>query len=89
MAGFLGHACVEHDLEQQIAEFAAQVSHIIASDGVSYLVGFFDGVRRDRPEILRDIPFAAALRIAEAGHDAKEAVEFVGHVRMIIYIMLN
>ena len=44
----------------------------------------------DRRERLRAIPFAAALGIAQAGHDARGGGRAgFGHLRMIIYIMLN
>ena len=56
MAGFLGHARMEHDLEQQIAEFVAQVCHVVALDRVGDFVGFLDRVRRDGREVLRDDP---------------------------------
>jgi len=74
MAGLLGHACMEHDLEQQIAKLAEEIRHIVALDRIGDFVGFLDRVRRDGVESLRDIPFAAVLRAAEAGHDAEEAV---------------
>ena len=74
MAGFLRHARVEYDLEQQIAELAVQLVHVSARDSVGDLVRFLDRVRCDRFERLRDIPVAAALRVAEAGHDREEAV---------------
>src|SRR5690606_1776574 len=89
MAGFLGHARMEHDLQQQIAEFAAQFRHVVARNRVGDFVGFLDRIGRDRRESLRDVPFASVLRITEAGHDREEAVELFGHLEMIIYIMLN
>lgn len=60
----LGHAGVEHDLEQQVAELALEVGEIAALDGVGDLVGFLDGVGRDRREGLGDIPRAAVVRRA-------------------------
>ena len=65
---------VEHDLEQQVAQFATQVSHVIARYGVGDFVGFLDRVGRDGGEILRAIPFASRNGVAEAGHDAEQAV---------------
>ncbi len=75
MTGFFSHARVEHDLEQQIAKFSAQFVHVVAIDRVGDLIGFFDRVRRDRAEILREIPIAAVRRVAQAGHDPEEAVD--------------
>ncbi len=48
--GFLGHAGVEHDLEQQIAQFAGQRLHVVVGDGAGDFVSFLDGVRRDGRE---------------------------------------
>src|SRR5690606_41251518 len=56
MPALFGHARVEHDLEQQIAELVTQVGEVTALDGVGDFVGLFDGVRRDAVEILRDVP---------------------------------
>ena len=88
VASFLGHTSVEDDLEQQIAEFAAQVVDVVALDRVGDLVGFLDRVRRYGREILRASPLATG-GAAEAGHYREEAVELLGHLGMIIYIMLN
>ena len=43
----LGHAGVIHHLQQEIAEFVAEVVEIAARDGVGDLIGFLDGVGRD------------------------------------------
>ena len=37
--GLLGHAGMEHDLQQQVAEFVLQFVQIAALDGVDDLVG--------------------------------------------------
>ena len=39
---FLGHAGVEDDLEQEIAQFFLEIGEIVARDGVGDLVGFLD-----------------------------------------------
>ena len=75
MAGFVSHLRVEHDLELEIAEFVGERVHIVASDGVSDLIGFFDRIRGDGREALRAIPFAAAHRIAEAAHDGDQTLK--------------
>ena len=62
----LGHAGVEHDLQEQVAEFVAQIVEIAARDRVGDLVGFLDGVRRDRREILLQVPRAAGARACAA-----------------------
>ena len=38
---------MEHHLQQEIAEFVAQIAEIAARDGVGDLIGFLDGVGRD------------------------------------------
>jgi len=74
---FFGNARLEHHLEQQVAKLVPDVADIAARHGVGNFVGFLDGVRHDRFEPLRTIPFASTDRIAEAGHDAEEAVELL------------
>ena len=44
-AVLLGHAGVEDDLEQEIAELVAQVGEVAARDRVGDLVGFLDACR--------------------------------------------
>ena len=59
---FLGHAGVEDDLEQQIAQFVLEVGEIAARDGVGHLVGFLQRIGRDGAEVLLEVPGAAACR---------------------------
>ncbi len=47
---FLRHAGVKHHLQQEIAEFVAQIVEIAARDGVGDFIGFLDGVGRDRSQ---------------------------------------
>ena len=70
-----GHLRVEDDLQQQVAQFILQPVQVVAVDRVGDLVGLFDGVRGDCREILLQVPGAAVLRIAQAGHDRKQAVD--------------
>ena len=76
MPGFLGHLRMEHHLQQQVAEFVLQFVHVAAIDGIGDLVGFFDRVRRDRREILLQVPGTAAVRIAQLRHDAQQLADF-------------
>jgi hypothetical protein len=70
---FLGHARVEHHLEEQVAELLAQGVAVAALDGVGHLVGLLDRVGRDALEALGHVPRAAALRRSQAGHDLEQA----------------
>ena len=56
---FLGHARVEHDLEQQIAELVLQRRPVLVLDRARDLIGFLDRVGRDGREILLDVPRTA------------------------------
>jgi len=69
----LGHASVKHHLQQQIAEFVAEVVHIVLCDRFGHLIGFLDGVGRDCREGLFQIPWAARYRRAQPRHDLDEA----------------
>jgi len=74
-ADFLGHAGMKHDLQQEVAQFLPQGNKVGLLDGIGHLIGFFDGVGRDGGEGLLDVPGAAPLRIAQAGHDRDEALK--------------
>ena len=74
-AALLSHARMEHDLQQQVAQFLAQFRHGVTLDRVGDLVGFLDRVRRDAGEILRQIPFAAVFGIAQPRHDGEQAID--------------
>ena len=69
---FLGHAGMENHLEQQIAQFVLQIREIAALDGVHDLIGFLEGVGRNRREILLQIPGAAGSGRAQGRHDLQE-----------------
>ena len=62
----LRHAGVEHDLQQQIAQFFLEVGEIVARDRVGDLIGFLERVGRDGREILLQIPGAAGFRACAA-----------------------
>ena len=74
MSCLFGHARVEHDLQQQVAEFVAQPGEVAAIDRIGDFVGFLDRVRNDGLETLRAIPVASVLGMAQGGHDVEEAV---------------
>ncbi len=68
----LGHAGVKYHLQQEIAEFVLEIVEIIARDGVDHLIGFLDGVGRDRRKILLEVPRAAGHRRAQRRHDFEQ-----------------
>jgi hypothetical protein len=71
-AVLLRHPRVEHDLQQQIAEFVAEIVEIAAGDGVDDLIGLLDGILRDRRKILFEVPGAAGHRRAQRRHDLEQ-----------------
>ena len=73
---FLRHLCVVDDLQQQIAQFIAQAFHVADLDRIRDLVSFLDRVRGDAAKILRKVPRAAAVRVAQRRHDAQEFFNF-------------
>ncbi len=68
----LGHARVIDDLQQKVAQLVLEARHVLPLDGVGNLIGLLDGVGRNRPEILREIPRTARARRAQRGHDRKK-----------------
>ena len=79
---FLRHLRIEHHLEQQIAQLTAQVVKIFPLDSIEDLVGLLKGVRGDSGKGLLLIPRAAVFRVAQALHNAEQAVD-LGHVRIL------
>ena len=47
-----GHLCVEHHLQQEVAELVAQIDQVAARNRIGDLVGLFERVWRDGREIL-------------------------------------
>ena len=76
----LGHAGVEDDLQQKVAEFLAKVLGLAALDRVGDLVGFLDRIGGDRGEGLLDVPGTAGLRVAQRGHDLDQAMNVAGRL---------
>jgi len=74
----IGHARMEHDLQQQVAEFVLEVVEIATADRVRDLVGFLDGVGRDGREILLEVPRAAAAGRAQRRHDGDQSGNVAG-----------
>ena len=72
---FFRHAGMKHNLQQKIAEFVFKIREIAARNGVGDFIRFFQGVRRDRGKILRQIPRAAGFRPAQRGHDFEKATD--------------
>src|ERR1700761_7259086 len=75
---FLGHAGVEHDLQQEVAEFVAEIAEIIARDRVGDLIGLLDGVGRDARKILLEVPRAAGAGGAQLRHDVEQGLDIAG-----------
>ena len=69
----LGHARMECDLQQQIAQLVFQAIQIITSNGVGNLIGFLECIRGDRSKGLLEIPRTAAARRAECRHNLDQA----------------
>ena len=67
------HAGVKDDLQQQVAEFLAQIFGRSALNCVGHFVGLFDRERGDRGEGLLDVPGTAGDGIAQRRHDFDEA----------------
>src|SRR5262245_57348137 len=63
---------MEDDLQQQVAEFLAQVVEIAAADRVGDFVGFLDRVWCNGGEALLQVPRAARARRAQRRHDVDQ-----------------
>jgi hypothetical protein len=74
----LGHAGVEHDLQQQIAELILKRVKIALMGGLRHFIGLLDRMARDRFEVLFDVPRTAGHRMAKLRHDVDQAVEGCG-----------
>ena len=77
-SSLLSHACVEHDLEKQIAQLILELGHVAPLDGVGDFIGLFDGVGRYGREGLLEVPGAAALGCAQPGHDGEQLFDGAG-----------
>jgi len=61
---FFRHTGMEDDLKQKVAKLVLEISEIVPCNRVGNFIGFFQGVRRDRRKILRQIPRTAGFRCA-------------------------
>src|SRR6185312_14560653 len=77
------HAGVKDDLQQEVAEFLAQILRSAALDRVGHFVGLFDRERGDRGEGLLLIPGAATNGIAQRRHDLDQAADVAGRLRRV------
>jgi len=74
LAGDLG---MQHGLQQDVAEFIADLGRIAAADGICHLVGLFDDVWDKGGVRLLHVPRAATRR-TQAVHDVTQAGEGIG-----------
>src|SRR6185437_9633517 len=68
----LGHARMEHHLEEQITQLLAQLVRLAALHRIGHLVGLLERIGRDGAESLLAIPGAAPLRVAQPRHERQE-----------------
>jgi hypothetical protein len=76
----LRHPGMEHDLEQQVAEFVPQVRKAAALDRVGDLVGLLDRVRGDRSKGLALVPGTTSQRIAQRRHQLDQGADVAGRL---------
>ena len=72
---FFSHARMEHDLEQQVTQFIAEVVEVAPIDRVGHFIGFFDRIGGDGGEVLFQVPGTATLRVAQARHDGQQPLQ--------------
>src|SRR5262249_49018376 len=77
-------ACVEHHLEQEVAELLTQILEVAARDRLGDFIGLFDGVWRDRLEILLEVPGAAAAGSAQRRHEFEQTADIAGGIHLIL-----
>src|ERR1022692_2744036 len=78
MAAFARDLAVEYDLQQQIAEFVAQVRQIAAFDRIHEFIGLLDRVARECRKGLLAIPWAAVGR-TQTCHDGEQLLQSGTH----------
>ena len=75
-----GHAGVEDDLEQQIAQLVSYVVPVLLFDRAGHFIGFLDRVGRYGREGLFLVPWAAAWT-AQPPHDLQKRFDISGRTR--------
>jgi hypothetical protein len=63
---------MEYDLEEEVAQFVAEVREIAPVDGVGHLIRFFERVGCNGREILLQVPRAARAGCPQRRHDLDE-----------------
>jgi len=82
---FRRHLGIEHDLKQQIAQLILERGEIAGLDRFHHFIRLFQGMRSDGGEVLFEIPRAAIVPIAQAGHDIEQAIKGSGHGEIIAH----
>jgi hypothetical protein len=75
VAGFLGDARMEHDLEQQIAKLVFQRGHVFRVRSRRQLRRLPRSYRARSWRRSARSPIRSRLRVAQAGHDRQQAFE--------------
>ena len=76
-----GHLRMINGLKQQIAQFVLQIRHIATRNCICDLIGFLNGVRRNRFERLLQVPRTADLGRTQDRHDAQKRFHLARGVR--------
>jgi len=74
-AALFGELRMKDDLKEQIPELLAKRDVVAPIDGVRHLVGFFDGIGRNRFKRLFAIPGTTTVRIPQASHHFEQAFD--------------
>jgi hypothetical protein len=69
---------VIYHLQEQIAEFVAEIVEVAARDRLGDLIGFLDGVGGDARKILLEVPRAAGAGRAQRRHDIEQTLDVAG-----------
>ena len=83
-SGLAGDLGVQHGLQQDVAEFIANLRGIAATDGLGHLVGLLNDMRDQRLMRLLHVPRTAAGR-AQAMNDVAQAGEGVGMIEQVFH----
>ena len=86
---FAGQLTVIDHLEEQVPQFTLQMLEVALFDRIGHLVSFLKGERHKAGVSLLDIPRAAVLRVAQAGHEVKQVVECVHEYSLSVRILCS